>query len=94
MVKVYLVLALPIFSWRIPPLVQRHRRHPRELPGQCYVNLSIWSKMGTRTVFNASPIIGIVIQSNWLAKADFDCAHNEACDFIPSLVLYTLNTSE
>ena len=24
------------------PLVQRHRRHPRELPGQCYVNLSIW----------------------------------------------------
>ena len=50
--------------------------------------------MGTRTVFNASPIIGIVIQSNWLAKADFDRAHNEACDFIPSLVLYTLNTSE
>ena len=27
-------------------------------------------------------------QSNWLAKADFDCAHNEACDFSPSLVLY------
>ena len=43
--------------------VQRHRRHPRELPEQCHVNLSIWSKMGIRTVFtlcNASPIIGIV----------------------------------
>ena len=33
-------------------------------------------------------------QSNWLAQADFDCAHNEACDFIPSLVLYFLNASE
>ena len=39
------------------------RRHPRQLPAQCHVNLSIWSKMGIRTVFtlcNASPIIGIV----------------------------------